>query len=1027
MTTYGAVHYGVTAGHVGYLRRSGEPPDFAAATVDGGQRGHRAALRLAAIGLLEGDRERSQTPNPGAGQRPRKLWPGELTVGLHTASVPLAFSITGSADGIAVEYATWSARPDGIPDRLHRRLGVLSTVLNAMFPSVTLSPVTPDHRPMPLAGVSLGIPAPAGDEWPLPIDRVIRGMAGHQWRALVLARPVPDTVAAANRQLLLSSMRTAQQQARAEGGPSPLTDQYVKLCEAGLSGLAAAETAGAWRTAVYLTGDADSYPRLAAVWRAAFVGAEPETEPVRVFTCAQAAAWAAGWIMPDLPAAPGPDGYRRPYELQTLLTSHQLGCLVQPPRQETLGYAVRTERTFDVEPVARAGTERTVSIGRLMRHGVALSARYEVPLDDLTRHAFVTGTTGSGKTNTTFAILRDVAAGGVPFLVIEPAKASYRALLDNPGVPADPLVYTLGDDAVAPLRMNPFEVQPGTAVQTHLDLLRSLFVASFGMWDPLPQILEQCLMEVYTDRGWDIGAGTNTRLGPDDADRSEAFPTLADLAAKAEDVIARLGYEDKISDNLRAALVTRVNGLRCGGKGTLLDTSRSTPAEKLFQQPVVLELERLGDDDDKAFVMGLILIRLVAFWRTRGYTHSLRHLLVIEEAHRLLAGTAPRSAAAGESAADPKAKAVGTFTNLLAEIREYGLGVLVADQVPVKLAPEVIKNTNLKVVHRLLAEDDRTAVGGTMAMSPDQLRALATFDRGVAAMFAEGDDAPVLVTSDEVKQRRPPPDDTVVRDRMAAQLELATCPAGCAPADPSCRAAADIAERPEVGAVAARVLTTVLGSPDRAAELWPGVGVHADAHLSRTPHADPGPARRCLTHRLCRTYAERRGAAAGWSYRSTAAVADALTAHVLAPAADTARALTETVGRVFRPAVSPLPHCTKVCPDQPCRYRYDAGRAARDRDLRDLVAKAVRYDHDRVAGELLEVARYAADRVVVAPVDPEADPCGQTRSDQAALCFVQQALLSGSATSVELAIRIGGWVCEAAELPERSQRDGSTT
>jgi hypothetical protein len=373
------------------------------------------------------------------------------------------------------------------------------------------------------------------------------------------------------------------------------------------------------------------------------------------------------------------------------------------------------------------------------------TSHYAVDLDTLARHTFVAGVTGSGKTNTTFYLLKQAVAAGAPFLVIEPAKTEYRALLADRPLGADLRVYTLGNERVAPFRLNPFEVPMGAAVGVHLDLLRSAFSAAFGMWTPLPQVLEQSLHAVYRDRGWDITRNRNHRLPQSDSaspvDRFASFPTLTDLVSKVDEVVPELGYDPEATSRIRAALLNRLNALRIGGRGRMLDTRESLDMAELLSHPTVFGLEGTGDDDDKAFLMGLLLIRLVEHRRSNKRAEGLRHLLVVEEAHRLLANVPNRAA---EDESNPRGKAVETFANLLAEIRAYGQGVVIADQVPVKLAPDVIKNTNLRIAHRLVANDDREVLAGAMGMDQRQAEALATLPRGRAAVFSEGDDTPVL-------------------------------------------------------------------------------------------------------------------------------------------------------------------------------------------------------------------------------------------------------------------------------------------
>ncbi len=234
------------------------------------------------------------------------------------------------------------------------------------------------------------------------------------------------------------------------------------------------------------------------------------------------------------------------------------------------------------------------------------------------------------------------------------------------------MVYTLGEERVAPFRLNPFEFLSGVPVQTHLDQLKSVFVASFVMYAPMPYVLERCLQEIYTDRGWDLRTSTNFRLrGVRTSGRRiahpDCFPTLADLYLKVDEVVPRLGYDKRIADDVSAALKTRIRSLRLGAKGAMLDVRESVPLEDLLKRPVLFELYRIGDDEEKAFLMGLLLMRLYQACEVAGPHPSLKHVTVVEEAHRLLR-------ASSGNLSDPEqgntmAKSVETFTNLLSEIR----------------------------------------------------------------------------------------------------------------------------------------------------------------------------------------------------------------------------------------------------------------------------------------------------------------------------------------------------------------------
>jgi len=276
---------------------------------------------------------------------------------------------------------------------------------------------------------------------------------------------------------------------------------------------------------------------------------------------------------------------------------------------------------------------------------------YRISLDDLTKHAVVIGVTGSGKTTTVLNLLDHTVAVSTPFLVIEPVKTEYRALRAALGPTTDVRIYTLGNETIAPFRFNPFEFElddvPGNgSLLNHIDFLKAVFNAAFILYAPMPYILETALYEVYQDKGWDLSTGKNTRM-PDADWRNRhlypIFPTLTDLYNTVEVVTNRLKYFTEIEQNVKAGLKARIGSLRLGAKGFMLDTPRGIALKDLLSQPTVLELENIGNDDEKTFLMGLFLARLYEYRRLQAAQSrlpgGLQHLLVIEEAHRLLKQT----------------------------------------------------------------------------------------------------------------------------------------------------------------------------------------------------------------------------------------------------------------------------------------------------------------------------------------------------------------------------------------------------
>jgi DNA helicase HerA-like ATPase len=215
------------------------------------------------------------------------------------------------------------------------------------------------------------------------------------------------------------------------------------------------------------------------------------------------------------------------------------------------------------------------------------------------------------------------------------------------------------------------------------------------------------------------------------------------LGNRINDIVGSKGYAEEVRLNLTAALHTRIDSLLAGWKKDLFNGGQTTPWENLFERNVVINLSYLGDDSDKAFTMAILLQFLIEYRQAQlelsGWQRKkdqLVHLALFEEAHRIF--SAPKVTSVEE--ANPQAHVAEMFANLLAEIRTYGQGMMIVDQVPSKLVPDAIKNTNLKIVHRLVANDDRDALAGSMGLSPEQAKIINQLKVGQAIVYGDMDD-----------------------------------------------------------------------------------------------------------------------------------------------------------------------------------------------------------------------------------------------------------------------------------------------
>ena len=564
-------------------------------------------------------------------------------------------------------------------------------------------------------GFIIGVPsAKPGSQG---LERLIRGMRGERWAYLVEAKPIGEErikegierIAAeiwrVKTQLL--SKGTADQENRSAQRQVELLEENLKRFEIGLN-------LGMWNVRVQIFAQDDRRLEAALSILKGTISAENSPQP----------------ITPT-----------RDADSNTILNSKELSILIQPPKEENQGYEVREYVRFD-SSVNKAVRDGYISLGSVLVDGEPSHTTYRIKPEELVKHTMVVGMTGSGKTNSCLHLLLQIwREFGIPFLVIEPAKTEYRNLALEEGFESLQ-IFTLGDERIAPFRLNPFEFQDGVPVQSHIDHLRSTFNASFPLYPPMPYVLEQALHEIYQDKGWDLAGSYNARGGS-----PLSYPTLADLYTKVDEITERMGWHERMRMDVQASLRARIGSLMVGGKGLMLEGRGSIPIEEILEKPTILELQQIGDDEEKAFLIGLIMTRIYEYYRAKAskgeIDGSLKHITLIEEAHRLLREVPTEKISPDLS--NIKGKAVETFCNMLSEIRAYGEGIIIVEQIPTKLSSDAIKNTNLKILHRIADGEERERMGKAMNMNEEQISFISTLKRGEAAVYCEGEDRPILI------------------------------------------------------------------------------------------------------------------------------------------------------------------------------------------------------------------------------------------------------------------------------------------
>lgn len=423
---------------------------------------------------------------------------------------------------------------------------------------------------------------------------------------------------------------------------------------------------------------------------------------------------------------------QKEYVFGNWYSTDELSLVIGLPQKEVHGMSLREEIEFGLNYSKDTSMKKDgFVIGDLVEAGVVLeNTKVSFDRKILNKHVFVTGVTGSGKTTTCQNLL---LKSNLPFLVIEPAKTEYRILRSKLD---DIIIFTLGNDVIAPFRLNPFEFFAHESITSHVDMVKASIEAAFDMEAAIPQIIELAIYRAYEKCGWNIETNQNDIYDSLDidpfAEGSTAFPTLSDVIAQVDGVVDEQGFADRLKSDYIGSIKARLQSLTLGAKGQMLNTYRSVDLKELLHKKVVLEIEEIKSGNEKAFIMGIVMAHLNEAIKAEFYKDpSFKHITLIEEAHRLLS-----KPVAGD---DPNKKhGTEMFADMLAEVRKYGESLVISDQIPDKMIPEVLKNTNTKIVHRLFAQDDKNAIGNTMALTDEQKNFLSYLDVGRAVVFSQG-------------------------------------------------------------------------------------------------------------------------------------------------------------------------------------------------------------------------------------------------------------------------------------------------
>ncbi len=547
------------------------------------------------------------------------------------------------------------------------------------------------------------------------LHNAVQALLETNFLIVVLAKPLPEREIEEERARLAEEEQFLREEYLSRPGLEAESNSpaahYLELLKASIDRIQTSLTVGAWRFRCVVATDGE--PALAqarALIHAAFSKEGGMPEPLR-------------W-----------QDIRDPRGL-TVVDSSELAALTRPPRSELPGFQIDANGRHDGDAHRESGGESTfstsvptgqpmpsVTIGRVVTDTGSLAGWLDLPLHFFCRHLLVAGMPGSGKSVSCEHIVLELwREHGIPSLVLEPGlKAAYRRLLRSE-IGSDIQIFAPGSPDAGLLPLNPLAAPPGIAVSEHADGLFSVLSSAFELVPPMPEVLARAIANVYRRHGWDMNGWVPDGLAPE-------FHMLIE---EVDRLSGQLGYSGEVSGNIRAGLLLRLERLARGILSREIGAYSGPDTKRLLSQPTLVELSGLSNADSQSLVMGLLSLQLRHHWRLAGPSRSLRHLTVVEEAHRMLRLRPDTPANAARN------RAVEDLAHMLAELRAFGAGLAIVDQSPSELAPAVIANTGTKLVHRLDLPADRDLAGRSAGLPPGATDLLGNLHVGEAVFKSD--------------------------------------------------------------------------------------------------------------------------------------------------------------------------------------------------------------------------------------------------------------------------------------------------
>ena len=523
-------------------------------------------------------------------------------------------------------------------------------------------------------------------------------------------------------------------------------NRYVKSCmdvlDRQIERLAKSAPSGMWSVATYfVASDNTTCSELAGIYRGIIVGEKSEVENVTINLWPRIDEGDGNKVVSEIKKYLG-------YQLHpqfilnknmvctagSMVDSHELAVHLSLPQSSVPGILVRKEQSFgrNVKAHEKLNEENSIALGKIIHLGEVYEDDVRVSIDGLAKHTLVTGTTGSGKSNTLYLLLDELRKKGKHFLVIEPAKGEYKNVFGHQEAYPGVKVFGTNPRISQLLTINPFIFPDDIDVYEHIDSLVEIFNACWPMYAAMPQVMKHSIMEAYKACGWNLDMSLNP-LG--------IYPTIEDVLIALREYINSSEYSSDTKGDYKGSLETRLQSL-CEGLVGRMFKGEPVSDEELFNGDAIVDLSRVKASETKSLLMGLLVMKLNEFRvsERKGMNQQLRHVTVLEEAHNLLKRTSTTQSAETSNVAG---MAVEKIANSMAEMRTYGEGFIIADQSPSMLDMATIRNTNTKIIMSLPEKEDRDTAGKSVGLDDEHIMEIARLKTGEAVVYQNGWEEPV--------------------------------------------------------------------------------------------------------------------------------------------------------------------------------------------------------------------------------------------------------------------------------------------